>query len=131
MGTPNTVQVSILGGPSVSVPWFSGMNAQQALEGAYGQINNSSRLTYALQYYGSSLGYLVMMINETYDSFAASAAPFFYWEFLLNGAPASVGIDQAILNAGDTVGFTFVRYDPSEPKAGTVQAKHIYHTTQT
>lgn len=40
MNTTQSVTVSVVGGPSATVPWSSGMNAQQALEGAYNIINN-------------------------------------------------------------------------------------------
>lgn len=121
-----TVQVTVVGGPSVAVSWFQGMNAQQALEAAYNQINNSSVFTYAIQYYGSSLGYLVLMINETYDSFISSAAPFFYWQFLINGTPASVGIDSVTLNAGDVVSFSFEMYVQEFHAKSTLAAKHSF-----
>src|SRR5712672_1126328 len=105
-----TVVVEVAGGPSVQVVWKQGMTAQDALEAAYGQINNSSAFTYALQFYGSTVGYLVMMINETYDSFISSAEPFFYWEFLLNNQPAAQGIDNTVLSAGDVIKFSFEQY---------------------
>lgn len=119
-----TVQVSVTGGPSIAVPWFQNMNAQQALESAYTQINNSKAFTYALQYYGPNLGYLVVMINETYDSFISSSAPFFYWQFLVNGVAASSGIDGVTLNAGDAVGFSFEMYSADAHKSTTLEAKH-------
>lgn len=75
MSAPSTVQVAITGGPSITVPWSPNMNAQQALEAADNKVNNDSSFTYALQYYGSSLGYLVLMVNETYDSLISSSAP--------------------------------------------------------
>lgn len=119
-----TVQVSVVGGPSVMVPWFQGMNAQQALEGAYTQINNSIVFTYALQYYGSGLGYLVVMMNETYDSFVSTSAPFFYWQFCVNGSPASTGIDGVSLNPDDVVSFSLEMYSSEVHKSTTLEAKH-------
>jgi Domain of unknown function (DUF4430) len=120
----NTVTVTIVGGPSIAVPWIQNMNAQQALEGAYNQINNTSQFTFSLQYYGSQYGYLVMMINETYDSFISSAAPFFYWAFYLNGVPSQTGIDQTVLNAGDTVTFAFETYSAETHQISTLGIKH-------
>jgi len=120
-----TVTVTITGGPSVSVPWFQNMNAQQALEGAYNQIHSADQFTYALQYYGAPLGYLVVMINETYDSFASSAAPFFYWEFLYNGTPSQTGIDGTLLNAGDVVAFSLEMYSGAKHQNSTVQTKYL------
>jgi Domain of unknown function (DUF4430) len=114
----STVSIVIHGGPSVSVPWFQGMNAQQALESAYQAIGNGNAFTYALQYYGANFGYMVVMINETYDSFISSSAPFFYWHFFLNGSSANSGIDSTILQPGDTIGFSFDMY-VAETHAGT------------
>lgn len=124
----NTVQVSITGGPNVAVPWFNGMNAQQALEGAYNLLNNGHQFTFALQYYGSQLGYLVVMVNETYDSFMSSAAPYFYWEFIVNGHPAQKGIDSTILNAGDAIAFAYEMYVAEKHVASTLAAKHQIQT---
>lgn len=130
MSNGSSITVEITGGPSISVPWFAGMNAQQALEGAFNQ--GAGSLTYALQYYGSNLGYLVMMINETFDSFnstaGASATPFFYWEFLINNTPASAGIDSTILNAGDVVGFNFEMYVPEQHEQSLLRFKHEFQT---
>ena len=120
----SSVTVDVVGGPSVNVPWFQGMNAQQALEGAFAQINDSEQFTYALQYYGAQLGYLVVMINETYDSFASSSNPYFYWEFLLNGAPSQVGIDGIVLQPNDVVGFQFEMYSQDKHRNSTVQHKY-------
>ncbi len=124
MANNGTVQVEIIGGPSITVPWFQGMNAQQALEGAYNQVHNTAAFTYALQYYGSGLGYLVVMVNETYDSFVSSADPFFYWEFFVNGQPAGAGIDNTILNDGDVVAFGLEMYDPTTHSASLLRVKH-------
>lgn len=121
-----TVQVTVVGGPNATVPWIQGMNAQQALEAAYNQINNNSVFTYAIQYYGSGLGYLVLMINETYDSFITSSAPFFYWQFLINGAPAQAGIDGVTLNPGDVVSFSFEMYVAAKHAKSTLAAKHSF-----
>jgi Domain of unknown function (DUF4430) len=121
-----TVQVSISGGPTVTVPWSQNMNAQQALEDAYNQLNNNGFFTYAIQYYGAALGYMVVMINETYDTFISSAAPYFYWEFLVNSAPASNGIDGVTLNPGDIISFQLEMYSPAQHAATTVGKKHAF-----
>jgi len=47
---------------------------EDAIEAAQ-QSSGAPTFTFALQYYGPTLGYLVLMINETYDSFISSAAP--------------------------------------------------------
>lgn len=126
MSSTASVQVNVVGGPSTAVTWVSGMTAQQAMEAAFNVFNSSQTFTYALQYYGRKLGYLVMMINETYDSFISSAAPFFYWEFLLNGAPAQQGIDSTLLHPGDTIAFSFEAYDPLRHLGSTLARKHDF-----
>ena len=116
-----TVNVTVTGGPSVDVAWSSGMNAQNALELVEESLG--SQFIYSLEYYGHGLGYLVNMINETYDTFISSLTPYFYWEFLVNGTPSSTGIDQTILSDGDQVTFTFAMYGTSGASPST-NAKH-------
>jgi hypothetical protein len=122
----STVTVHVVGGPNVSVPFAAGVNAQQALEAAYEALSKRAALTYALQYFGGTLGYLVIMINETYESFVSPAhrQPFYFWEFLVNGTPAQKGIDQTILNAGDTITFELKAYTPAIPAGSTLHAKY-------
>jgi len=119
MANGNTVTVQIVGGDTVSVPWTQGMNAQQALELAY-----HHNFTYALQYYGSSLGYLVVMINETYDSFLSSSAPYWYWEFFVNNTPSPTGIDGTILHSGDAIAFSFTMYVAAQHQESTLRFKY-------
>jgi hypothetical protein len=124
MGTAQgQVTVSVIGGPTVSVDWTPGMNVQLALEGAYDVLKGQSELTYALQYFGSQLGYLVIMINETYESFMSSSHPFFFWEFLVDGTPSQTGIDTTVLNAGNVVTFELQAYDAEGHALSTVRAK--------
>jgi len=125
MSNGNTVTVQIIGGVGpVPVPWTQGMNVQQALEGAYQVVHPSNPFTFALQFYGSPLGYLVVMINETYDSFVSTSAPFWYWELLVNGVPATQGIDGTILNSGDAVAFNFEMYVSEAHQESTLKFKH-------
>jgi hypothetical protein len=123
---PSTVTLEIVDGPFVAIPWTSGMTAQDAIEGAYNQINSTATFTYALQYYGSKLGYLVLMINETYDSFISSAEPFYYWEFFVNNVPAAQGIDNTTLSEGDVVRFSYERYIPDKHKGSLLEVKREF-----
>ncbi len=126
----NQITVSITDGPSVSVPWTAGMTAQDALELAWNAINSTSKFTFGLQYYGTTLGYMVFMVNETFDSFLSSTAPYFYWEFLVDNVPQSRGIDNVKPAAGQTVRFTFTQY-VAEQHAGTLlEAKHSFQKSQ-
>ncbi|HYR21480.1 MAG TPA: DUF4430 domain-containing protein [Chthoniobacterales bacterium] len=120
----NSVTVQVVGGPTVSIPFSAGMNAQQAIEGAYDSLNKQSEFTYGLQYFGARLGYLVVMINETYESFISSAHPFYFWEFFVNGQPAKAGIDQTNLNADDVIAFELKTYSPNIAAESTLHAKY-------
>jgi hypothetical protein len=123
------VSLEVVGGPRVVLKWFPNMNAQDALEAAWIKINSTEKFTYVLQYYGLNLGYLVLMINETYDSFVSSSFPFFYWHFFVNGEPASAGIDNTKLNPSDHVRFSFDHYVPEEHKGTTMEAKYQFQTS--
>ncbi|MEM9681585.1 MAG: DUF4430 domain-containing protein, partial [Bacteroidota bacterium] len=107
------VTIEISGGPSFKVEWQSGMNGQDALQKAFNSSTNQGDFTYSLQYYGTSLGYLVDMINETYDTFISKYEPYYFWEFLVNGIPAKTGIDSTLISDGDTITFQFVTYNPT------------------
>lgn len=116
-----SINISITGGPTANVAWTSGMNAQQALELAEDLLQEE--FIYSIEYYGAALGYLVNMINETYDTFKSKSKPYFYWEFLVNGTPSPTGIDQTILSDGDEISFTFKSYDTPNP-SDQIAAKH-------
>jgi hypothetical protein len=118
-----TVTLEIVGGQSINVPWVAGMNAQQVLEEAKTSQPPGGNFTYGLQYFGS-LGYLVFMINQTFETFLTTEAPYLYWEFLVDGTPASKGIDQTTVNSGQTVTFELELYDPAKHSTTTVGAKH-------
>jgi hypothetical protein len=117
------ITLTVNAGPTVSLGWSAGMNAQDAMESAQQQVGTSA-FTFALQYYGQSLGYLVLMINETYDSFISSAAPFFYWEFLVNGQASQTGIDSTKINDGDTLTFRFTVYNAATHATTPLGVKH-------
>jgi len=101
------------------------MNAQRALELAEDEL--AEEFIFSLEYYGSGLGYLVNMINETYDTYKSKSEPYFYWGFLVNDVPSSTGIDKTKLQDGDVVTFTFTRYLPGGAGGGAdsaIDAKH-------
>lgn len=117
------VTVQIKGGPSYQIAWFQGMNAQKALQSAY-DTSNQGDFTFSLQYYGSNLGYLVDMINETYDTFISKYEPYFFWEFLVNEQVSHTGIDSTLINDGDTITFQFVTYNFQTHQNTTLQTKY-------
>jgi hypothetical protein len=126
----NHVTVEITGGPTVTVAWSAGMTAQDALELAWNKINSTAKFTFGLQYYGTALGYMVFMINETFDSFLSSAEPYFYWEFIVDNIPQNQGIDNTKLIAGSTVTFTFAQYVAAKHAGTTLEAKHTFQRSQ-
>ena len=109
-----TVTVSPEGKTIPNIPWTEGMNAQTALERAYGIPPG---LSFALQYYGPSLGYLVIMIDGTFD------AGNDYWFFYVNGVLSPTGVDSTILNAGDVLGFVYESYDEAKHSETIYAAK--------
>jgi hypothetical protein len=120
-GDTVSVTATILGNKIVNipdVPWTGGMNAQQALEGAYNQ-REDPHYGFALEYYGTQLGYFVEEIDQIGDQ------PGVYWEFLVNGTPSPTGIDTTPLNFGDAVSFVYQYYDPNtSPASPQLAAKH-------
>ena len=125
-----SVTVEITGGPSIIVPWANAMSAQAALELAWNKIYSTKKFTYGLQYYGTSLGYMVFMVNETFDSFLFEAEPYFYWEFFVDNAPQSQGIDSVILAAGAKVTFAFTQYVATQHVGTTLESKHLFQKSQ-
>jgi Domain of unknown function (DUF4430) len=116
------ITINITNRPTLTANWTSGMNVQQALEQAFYNAPPGT-FTYALQYFGS-YGYLVLMINDTFESFNSKQYPFFFWEFILNGQIAQQGIDQTILNNGDVVTFEFTSYNPNSNPTSTTHMKY-------
>jgi len=112
------VTISISGGSPVSVNWYSGMNAQQALEEAFPNIH------FGVTYYGNVYGYMVVMINGVYDAPSSQM----YWEFFYNGNSSNLGIDSVILNDGDSISFSNVPYSEEKHKGSLVEHKHLQAT---
>ena len=117
------VTVQITGGPSYQIAWIQGMNGQNALESAY-DSSTQGDFTFSLQYYGTNFGYLVDMINETYDTFISKYEPYFFWEFLVNGQVSPAGIDSTPINDGDMITFQFVIYNSQTHQNTTLQTKY-------
>ena len=122
-GAASTVTVEVVDGVSLAVPWASEMTAQAALEEARDQAPPNT-LNFALEYFGTTLGYLVVMLNGTYESFMPSATPNYYWDFLINDVSSTVGIDSVKLKPGDKVSFRFDRYEPNQHGGTTMAAKY-------
>lgn len=124
-----SITVIVEDGPKpIIVPFTPGMNAQAALELAHQQ--KPHEFIYALTYYGSQLGYLVSMINETYDSYMAKSTPYFYWEFLVNNKPSPTGIDSTGVQDSDVLTFRFVVYNAAKHAHTPLGAKHKLRTGQ-
>ena len=115
------ITVSVVGGSPIQVNWTSGMNAQQAIEEAY--VASPQTFIFSLQYFGS-YGYLVIMINQTFETFLPTESPYYYWDFLLNGSPSSTGIDQTTLNDGDAISFLLTTYNATQHTGTLLEVKH-------
>ncbi len=102
-----TVMITIENsGKTISgIPWTNQMNVQTAMERAY---IIPPGIQFALQYYGPSLGYAVIMIDGVFDTSEK------YWFLYINGKLSNKGIDQTILNDGDVVGFIYENYDSNK-----------------
>jgi len=126
----NEVTVSVEGGPSATVAFTQGMTALKAMEAAHAKIepDPNEQFTFALQFYGAGLGYLVSMINETYDSFISrggeNASPFFYWNFLVNEVPSDRSVYSKTLVEGDRVLFRFERFVEHAHRGTLLAVKH-------
>jgi hypothetical protein len=116
------ITIEVAGGPTMRVPWADGMTVRDALEAAYER--QEAPFTYGLQFYGPDRGYLVMMINENYDSFDIGYSPDFYWSVRINGQPVEKGIDDTRPAAGDIVTFSYVMRVGDTAEDPLIQAKH-------
>lgn len=117
-----SVTIEIAAGGNVvrtlpNIPYAPGMNAQMALEAAYG----ASGYSFLLQFFGS-LGYEVVTIDGVAAQNGSDIG--FYWEFIYNGAPATKGIDNTFLNDGDTLMFTYVSYNATQHAGTRLEAIH-------
>jgi hypothetical protein len=116
------ITVNIGGGTTpIQVNWTAGMNAQQAMEEAY--VVSTQAFNFALQYFGQA-GYMVIMINQTYETFQTMVNPYFYWDFILNGIPSSQGISETILNDGDVISFDLTIYNSEKHSNTMLEVKH-------
>ena len=118
------VKIAITGGPTFQVEWVSGMNGQDAMEAAFNMQETPKTFTYMLQYYGAGLGYLVEMINGTFDTALSNEAPYFFWDFIVDGQPSNTGIDQTHINDGQTITFTYAVYDTGSHFNTTLDKKY-------
>lgn len=118
----NTVSMTIdPEGKTISnIPWESDMNVQDAMQEAY---SISPGIDFALQYFGPTLGYSVLMIDGTFDSSTE------FWFLYINGELSPTGIDSTILNDGDVIGFVFEKYSgDTHGKVEIHKAKHHFKT---
>ena len=108
------ITINIQDKPLVEIEYLHPMNAQQALEMAYDIIDDATQFSYSLEYYGANLGYLVDMINDTYDTYESGEHPYFFWELLVNNKEAMVGIDNLDLHDNDVINMRYIEFDPKK-----------------
>jgi hypothetical protein len=124
------VTLIITGGPTLKFPHSDGMNGQIALEAAFNSQKTppkgKRKFIYMLQYYGSELGYLVDMINGTFDTFSLQhniSEPYFFWDFKVGKNDSTTGIDNTPISDGDVITFTFESYPPVANTKPNITAK--------
>jgi hypothetical protein len=100
-----------------NVPWQSKMNAQDALEHAY---QTGAGYAFVLQYFGTTLGYEVVSIDNIASQFGSDT--YLFWEFSQNSKVSKIGIDEATLSDGDNISFNYTRYDPAAHGTGRYAA---------
>jgi hypothetical protein len=115
----NTVSLSIEpeGKTIANIPWTGGMNVQQEMELAYSM---PPCITFALQYYGPSLGYLVLAVDGTFDTDTT------FWFLYVNDVLSPTGIDETILNDGDAVSLVYEPYQ-AEKHASEIHRLRFEH----
>ncbi len=74
--------------------------------------------SFALQHYGCALGYVLVMIDGTYDVTGS------YGAYYLNGQYAQKVIDATVLSAWDAISFEYETYSKEQHAATPVEAKH-------
>jgi hypothetical protein len=121
------ITLTITNGPSFQVTWKKGMNAQKVMEAAFNNQGTPRTFTYMLQYYGTALGYLVDMIDGTFET---TAAPYFYWDFKVDGKDAKKGIDHTRIRDGQTVTFTYQQFDAVQHAGTVIGKKHAIKTAK-
>ena len=114
----------------VSITWRADMNVQEALETAYNTEKQAGRnFDFAVQYFGDSgqeyLGYLLVMLNKTYDDPNNTTD---YWLYSINGVSAQVGIDDYMVNAGDTIEFDYIPIATADTTNTIHKAKHSFYS---
>lgn len=113
----------------IEIPFHPDTNVQEALEKAYDQEKAAGRtFSFAVQYFGyfgqDYGGYQVIMIDKIYDN---PNDPNDYWQLIVNGKEAQVGIDSYMVNAGDVVEFDYTVYTPEVHAATVLKSKHDFY----
>ena len=127
------VSITVSDAQPIEVPWNPGMNVQQALEATYNRVENANVFSFAIEFFGTyqslpygPLGYMVVMLNGTYDLPDQSQ----YWALYINNIPATKGVDNSFLNSGDSVLFLNEPYSEQKHSKSAVALRHkIQHTS--
>lgn len=130
---PDPITITIGDDDPISVEWGANLTVQGALEKVYNQIRDSSKFSFAIEYYGTfqlppdgPLGYFVIMLNGTFDTPGQGK----YWEITYQGQPATKGIDYLTLNPGDNVTFLNEAYSEQKHATSSVGIKHRKHVAR-
>jgi hypothetical protein len=111
----------------IVLPWQPNLNIHQALELAYDQEKAAGRtFSFALEFFGTDLGYMIIMIDNFLDNPADPADP--YWWFRINDTSATIGIDDYIIQPGDSIEFDYTPFDPQRHtgRANAAKAREYF-----
>jgi Domain of unknown function (DUF4430) len=127
MPMPVDVSIIVENAAPINVPWQPNMNVQTALEAAYNLIQDSTKFSFAIEFFGTyqgppygPLGYMVIMLNGTFDLPNQGK----YWALLVNGKYATKGIDLTPLSPGDQVQFFNEPYSAQKHVNSAVEHRH-------
>lgn len=126
----STVSIKI-SNTQIDVPWVSGNNIQYYLEQARDQVATTpQKFDFALQYYGHEngtyYGYIIIMMldDQHFDNYNNNG---YYWEYLINGNFAPLGIDLEYPKAGDKLEFQYNQVNKAQPSTQGTATKLAAH----
>lgn len=99
------------------IPFTAGMNVQRAMEDAY-NTNPGQAYNFSLRYFGSELGYEVVVLDSIDQQAGSDPDAFLFWELLINGTISQHGVDGTFPADGDQIEWNYTRY-VTERHAGT------------
>jgi len=94
------------------IPYQSGMTVQLAMEEAY-NFHSDKAFNFSLQYFGSDLGYEVITLDTIANQVGSDSDTYVFWALSINGALSPTGIDNTVLNDGDSIEWNYQAFEPA------------------